>query len=230
MNYSTNINWDLFKNQVDLIHNDKPVFIKNFLPNPEKYVNKKEVEIALNQYQVNWEIVSKSSQKVEIPQYLNGWHEYPIQDKSFIHNKIKEGNTFIINKYRIHNGFTQNFCLEIENNFNVQADIHVYGGFGKEMASFPPHFDHQSVMVFHVLGECPWVIYNNQHSTLERNTQKINPTKLTPFIEINMTPGDFLYIPERWIHVANPTNERLSMTVTCERKRGDGWDQNYYKI
>lgn len=230
MNYNTGINWELFKSQVDLIHGDRPIFIKNFLPNPLKYVNKDEVEKALNQYQVSWEIISKDNQKLEIPEYMNGWHEYPIQDKAFIWEKINEGNTFLINKYRIHNNFTQNFCLEIESHFNTQSDLHVYGGFGEEMFSFPPHFDNHSVMVFQVLGECPWVIYNNQHSTLILDNRTLNPNKLTPYIEVNMTPGDFLYIPERWIHFASPKGERLSLTMTCGENRGDGWDKNYYKL
>jgi len=230
MNYNTGINWDLFKNQVDLIHNDKPIFIKNFLPNPEKYVNKKEVEKALNQYQVKWELISKNNKKIEIPEYFNAWNDHPIQDKFFIYNKIKEGNTFIINKYRIHNNFTQNFCLEIENTFNVISDLHVYGGFGKEMSSFPPHFDNHSVMVFQITGACPWVIYNNQHSNLISDINTLDPDKLIPYIEVNMTPGDFLYIPERWIHFASPKEERLSITVTFGENRTDGWDKNYYQL
>jgi ribosomal protein L16 Arg81 hydroxylase len=231
MNYNTGINWDLFKNQVDLIHNDKPIFIKNLLPNPERYVTKKEIEKALNQYQVQWNIIGKDGSEIEIPEYWNAWHGYPIQDKSFIHNKIKEGCTFIINKYRIHNNFTQTLCLEIEKNFHgIQNDLHVYGGFGDKMSSFDPHFDNHSVMIFQVIGECPWIVYNNQQSTLISSNPAINPSKLTPYIEVNMTPGDFLYIPERWIHFASPKEERISITVSCPQNKGNGWDKNYYKL
>jgi hypothetical protein len=229
MNYNTGINWDLFFDQVDLIHDDKPIYIKNFLPNPEKLASWEDVEKALNNYGAKWEII-KNNQNVNIPKNFLKWSEEYF-DKSFIHNCINKGETFVIEKYSIQNDYARSICKEIEDLFPVITDIHVYGSKGNISTSFPYHYDLPANFIIQTYGECNWKVFNNSISTLLEITKYApNPNKLTPIIETILTPGDMLYIPSRYHHAAFPNQSRLSASIPCYPGTEGRWDKNYYKI
>jgi len=229
MNYNTGINWNLFFNQVDLIHDDKPVYIKNFIPNPEKLASWEDVEKALNSYQTHWNLL-KNNKKVNIPTHSAFWGEEYL-DKNFIQNHIQKGKTFIILKYSIFNSYAKKICSEIENLFPVIADSHVYGSKGNSSTSLSHHYDRPSNFIIQTYGKCEWKIYLNSISSLiQENFPPLNPQKLTPLIEVVLSPGDILYIPSRFHHVALPTNPRLSVSIPCTPEVKGRWDKNYYKI
>tara|TARA_R110001592_G_scaffold356986_1_gene659587 strand:+ start:69 stop:764 length:696 start_codon:yes stop_codon:yes gene_type:complete len=231
MNYNTDINWDLFFNQVDLIQDDKPILLKNFIPNPEKLVSWKDVENALTNYEARWEII-KDNQKINIPTTFSKWGgEY--FDKNFIYNCINEGKTFIIEKYSIQNDYARSICKALENLFPIITDIHVYGSKGKTSSSFPYHFDLPSNFIIQTYGECNWKVYSNRVSLLLSENKKpmnLYPDKLTPIIETTLIPGDVLYIPDKHYHAAFPNQPRLSASIPCYPGTKNRWNKSYYKL
>jgi len=230
MNYNTGINWDLFFDQVDLTHDDKPVHIPNFLPNPEKLLSWEDVENSLNNYVAYWELI-KNQNKIQIPIKKPHWEFSGYQDKKFIKDNIDEGNTFVIGKYSIQNTYARLLCKEIELMFPVITDIHVYGSKGNSSTSFPYHYDGPANFIIQTYGKCKWVVYNSFVSTLiEQNFNLPNPQKLVPIIDTILTPGDMLYIPPRCYHAAFPDQPRLSASIPCHPGTEGRWDKEHYKI
>ena len=231
MNYNTGINWELFFDQVDLVHNDKPIYIPNFLPNPEKLVSWKDVEKFLNNYQPqsSWELI-KNNKVLNIPTCTLKWGgDYP--DKKFVKQHITQGETFIMLKYSIFNTYAKAICKEIEDLFPVVTDVHVYGSKGSTSTSFPYHYDTPSNFIIQAYGKCDWKIYNSSISSLiQENFPSLNPQKLNPIIEVTLTPGDMLYIPPRFHHASFPNQPRLSASIPCLPGTGGRWDKEYYKI
>jgi len=229
MNYNTSINWDLFQNQADLIHNDKPILLKNFIPNPEKLLSWVDVENALNNYESNWEII-KNNEKINIPKENILWHgEY--FNKKFIHDNINNGETFIIEKYSIQNSYIRSICKDLEFLFPVTTGAHVYGSKGTNSTSFPYHYDLPANFIIQTYGQCDWKIYKNSISLLFSNLNKPpNPDKLIPIIETTLFPGDMLYIPPRIYHAAFPNQSRLSVSIPCYNGIKGRWDKNYYQL
>jgi hypothetical protein len=229
MNYNTGINWDLFFNQVDLIHNDKPIYIKNFLPNPEKLASWDDVEKALNSYISKWDLI-QNNKIVNIPLLPAKWGPGYL-DKKFILNHIQKKETFSILYYSLLNSYANLICKEIEDLFPVITDIHVYGSKGNTSTSFPYHYDRPSNFIIQTYGECDWKVYNSSTSSLiQENFPILDPQKLTPIIETTLTPGDMLYIPARFHHAAFPNQPRLSASIPCYSGVKGRWDRNYYKI
>ena len=235
MNYNTNINWDLFFEKVDLYHNDKPILLKNFIPNPEELLSWKDVESLLNGYESHWEIL-KNQEKLLIPTKKSYWMpEGGYADKQFLKNSIEEGKTFIISNYSIHKPYTRAICQEIESRFKVITDMHVYGSKGNSSTSFMHHYDNPCNFIIQTYGKCLWKVYDNQVSLLLHNHQEetfnaINPQKLNLIIEDELSPGDMIYLPSRLIHVALPNQPRLSVSIPCYPGTEGRWDKNYYKI
>ena len=219
MNYNTNINWDLFFDQIDLIYNDKPVFVQNFLPDYEKYISWQDVENSLNYYNYRWSIIENSS-RINIPEYADS-NNKSSQNKSFISHHINQGNTFIIGDFSIHNFLIKGLCQEIENIFpEIACGVNVFGSkTTTTTSSFKPHSDKHPIFVFNIAGECDWTLYKNQSSYLLGHHDLnilVNEKDLSPSLEITLSPGDMLYIPQKVYHLAKPKDTepyRLSLSV-----------------
>tara|TARA_R100001463_G_scaffold12998_6_gene34757 strand:+ start:41 stop:745 length:705 start_codon:yes stop_codon:yes gene_type:complete len=234
MSYSTNINWDLFFNQVDLIHNDKPIYIKNFLPNFQDYISWKDVNNILNNSLLNWRLI-KDGYGVNIPTY-NTFTGDILQDKSFISSLINKGSTFIIEKFITYNEPVKSLLNDIEAHFNISAGAHIFGSKNQpQTKSYSPHVDNDPLFIFNIKGTTKWNLYSNPTSRLlQRDEINSNVIKenLTPYPDVILHPGDFLYIPQRIYHTASPTTtdlHRLSLNVSTFLDLNP-IDKNYYQI
>ena len=229
MNYDTDINWSLFRNQIDLFYNDKPILLKNFIPNPEKLASWVDVEISLNNPHTHWELIENHF-KINIPTNPTRWGG-PRQDKRFIQNHIIQGKTFVIQQYSLQNNYTKLFCQKLEDLFPIVTDMHLYGSKSGTTSSFSPHFDFPANIIIPTYGECEFKVFSNSISILlEQTNHSPDITKLTPIIETTLSPGDMLYIPSRFYHVAQPNEPRLSVSIPCYPGITERWDKNYYKL
>tara|TARA_B110000503_G_scaffold16972_2_gene24401 strand:+ start:2905 stop:3597 length:693 start_codon:yes stop_codon:yes gene_type:complete len=229
INYETKIDWNRFFKEVDLIHNDQPILLENFIPNPENFLSWKEVENALNSYIFYWEIFDGFS-KLDLPQEHSKYLP-PYFSKESLQSHIKEGKTFIISKYSISNSYTKALCSEIESLFPVTVDMHVYGSKGNTSSSFPYHFDLPSNFIIQTYGECEWKVYSNFPSTLIQDSHPdLNIDKLDKVLHTTLKPGDMLYIPSRFYHAAFPNQPRLSVSIPCTPGVKGRVDKNYYEI
>ena len=229
INYETKIDWSRFFKEVDLIHNDQPILLKNFIPNTENLLSWKDVENVLNSYIFYWEIFD-GFKKIDLPQENS--HYLPSYfSKKPIQSYIKDGKTFIIGKYSIYNSYTKNLCSEIENLFPVTTEMHVYGSKGNKASSFHHHFDLPSNFIIQTYGECEWKVYSNSPSSLiQESNPNPNISQLDLKLHTTLKPGDMLYIPSKFYHAAFPNQPRLSISIPCYPGVEGRIDKNYYQI
>ena len=223
------IDWGRFLDKADLVNNDKPILLKNFIPNPEDLLSWGDVENVLNSYLFHWEIIDNHN-KVKIPQDIPRWSS-PYYSKPSLQNYINSGKTFVISRYSVYNSITKNICQEIENLFPVTTDMHVYGSKGNKSTSFPYHCDRPANFIIQTYGECKWEVYSNTLSILlQEAPQKPSINKLNIEIQTILKPGDVLYIPSRFYHAAFPDQPRLSVSIPCYPGVEGRIDKNYYSI
>lgn len=229
MNYKSGINWDLFLTKVDLVHNDKPIVLKNFFPLIGNLVSYKELSIALSQNQVTWEILGDQG-KILSPNSNTSL----FQNKDKIQSYINLGYTFVAGLYSLHNNLTRNLASEIENIFNVDCDLQIYGSKSPSSPTFPAHCDNSLNFIFQAEGQCDWEVYSNKSSILvsiSNTIENLNSSKLDLMLKTTLNPGDMLYIPPRYYHKAIPNTPRLSVSIPCYLKNTTPpLNKNYYKL
>lgn len=212
--------------------NDNPIHKSIGSEHTSNLVNWQMIEECLNFSLFRFEIISNSI-KQNIHQSNYFWYSTPVQDKSFIFNMILSGATFVLLEYR--NKQTSELLYEIEKQFDVVCDVHVYGGISIDSKSFNPHVDIPSNFIVQVEGTTLWKIYKNQASDLF-SQEEINSTSIKDDLELDfevlLNPGDILYIPARRFHEAIPNGKRLSISIPCRSKKYDrnilNLDRNYY--
>jgi len=210
------MNWDLIKEKNLRVNND-PFVIKNFLDPPDQFVSWEKVNSCLYRRDMNWEIISNSGFKTNIPQIDSVWYGIH-QDPIFIFDKIRSGSGFVISKYGRFDDKTNQFLYELESNFYSASDIHVYGGLGNAN-SFNIHCDETCNFIIQVEGTTPWVVYKNSYSFVSSiDSYFPNESEVVPELEVELSPGDLLYIPAWRYHKASPRGNRLSMSIAMMQR------------
>lgn len=227
----TGINWDIFTSQVDLIHDDKPVYIPNFLPNPNNYITWKNIEDYINFSQGYFRIIDKENID---PPLIKSFYNKDIQDKNYIHNYISRGYSFAFYGHSMIHPYASSLCSEIDNLFLVNSESQVIGSINSNCDSFPPHMDANPVFVFQSQGTIEWTLYDNKVSHLgPRNfvNAHLDYNKLSNPKTYTLTPGDFLYVPERTYHNIKVKSSRLTLSINCfDFRSSPSLDRNYYKL
>ena len=235
MSYNTDINWDLFFTE-ELKYDDKPIYIKNFLPKVEKYVNWDIIQHILNNTNLSWRFINnRNFPEIPLVQYFD---KSIAQNKTAIQHYINEGYTFIIDGYDIYNEYIKSLCLEIEARTDAFAKIKIFGSKNTQFTnSYPPHLDETPLLIFQTAGKAEWNLYSNRTSNLyERETinQNLDYTRLTQSHQFLLSPGDFLYVPQRYFHKVKDFKKepyRLSLHIApFLLEEGIKFDKNYYNI
>jgi ribosomal protein L16 Arg81 hydroxylase len=222
------------KNFQNFIINDKPFYIKNALTDVDDYLSWQTVEECLNDpIKYKFECIDKDHQsKIQFGQIKPFWNEVAIPDKKHLFNIVSSGNTLVILNYGQYSKSTNNLCKTIENNFLVATDIHAYCSFSKSK-SFKIHCDYASNFIIQCYGTTHWKVYDNRLSTLYPiSNYEIDENELETLIDIELVPGDLIYIPSRMYHKAEPSEKRLSMSIPCVPMMFDvtRYDRNYYSL
>ena len=196
---------------------DGPFVVRNFLKNIEDYLSWNTLNEAINTDVVEWELIDKNTrEKLIIPWNIPNYIGSRQQDKQFILERVNTGNTFIILKCCILNASLKSLVFDIQDTFSVTSDVHIYGSKGNNSNSFEPHYDHPHNFIIQSIGDTDWIVFKNRVNTLLSVDKNDVPSKkLTPELEVRLTPGDLLYIPPRAYHVALPSMPRLSMSIPC---------------
>ncbi len=208
--------WTQLLEARDLIHHDGAVHIKGFLHEPEKYLNWRYVEDALSRGDMGWELINSDGTKKDIPMYKPFWSPIPVCEKEVVWQHLINGMGFVIVGYSVSNDRTRQLCSSIEQEFDVNCCIHVYGGRGLG-GSFNTHYDHFPNIIIQSKGTTPWKVYKNKATAMyhSRNESPHPDEEMVIDWEGDMNPGDLLYIPDRAFHRASPNGERLSMSIPC---------------
>lgn len=218
-------------NEANLLVKDQAYYFEKLLKNPNDFLTWNDVEWCMNNpYLYNFEMIDKYNNKIDIPEHRKAWiwNRY-IQDKSFIFKKFYEGNSLIIMNYGFHSEKTMQLLDIFEKLFDIHAAIHVYCGL-ENSKSFPIHDDYPANFIIQVEGKTKWRIYKNRISYLYKTgtmNNKLDEKDLEVDIEIELTPGDALYIPARAFHSAEPSGKRLSISIPCWNRFSND-PENYY--
>lgn len=96
----------------------------------------------------------------------------------------------------------------------VGANVYVTPPYAQ---GFAPHYDTHDVFILQIHGSKQWRIYENPDPvTLPLGSQKglpFNYEALVPIYDVEVQPGDFIYIPRGYIHEA-VTSDEISAHVT----------------
>jgi hypothetical protein len=102
--------------------------------------------------------------------------------------------------------------LEAELSHAVHANAYLTPG---RASGFTPHYDTHDVFVLQIAGHKHWRIHEPP-LTLPHHTQTFSPAGYTPgapLLEVDLRPGDLLYLPRGYVHSARTSDER-SLHVT----------------
>ena len=218
--------------ETDFLYNDSAKLFKQKIKNPSKYIKWSDIEYCINRPEIfELELIDKFGRKLQIPKYNKAWTHFPIYEKSFIANHVNLGYSLVILNYASYSHETYDLVNTFENNFDVNAAIHVYCGL-ENSNSFNIHTDYPSNFILQVEGRTLWKIFENKHSSLLSPRFDIEDKNLKIDIEVILEPGDVLYIPSNTYHCAYPSEKRISISVPCwNRVSSFGKiDRNYYKL
>ena len=226
-------------NEINLLTDDKPHFFKQLLKNPSELLTWDDVEKCMNTPALyNFEMIDQYNNKIDIPQAKKAWTwDRLVQDKAFMFDQLHKGAGLVIMNYGYYSEKTNHLLRIFETMFQVNAAIHVYGGL-QGSKSFGIHDDYPCNFIIQVEGTTKWKVYNNRISYLYKTGMmngKLKDEDLELAIEVELQPGDALYIPSRMYHKAMPDGKRLSMSIPCWNRFAtdpldNQADRNYYRI
>ena len=215
---------------------DRPLHIKNFLPTPELFANWGIVEDCINRPETfRYSLIDKNNEKISIPEYYSHWNSTNIQSKEFVAHCFNNGAGLSIERFGTYNTFTKKILAVVESQFYVDCDIHLYCGLD-QAASFKIHEDTPSNFIIQISGTTKWKVFKERCSSLfPVNTFYPDQTELDePDIEVELEPGDGLYIPARSYHCAQPSTSRISLSIPCwpvfMSNSSRRPDRSFYKI
>lgn len=204
----------------DYLINDKPFVIEKAIDDASKYLSWDDVEYCLNfPSKYTFECISYQTQtKINYSQIKPFWNHRYVPNKRELFDIVRDGHTLTIANYGEHKENVNSLCKSLEDVFSVTADIHVYCGYATQTKSFKIHCDYPANFIVQCEGTTNWKVYNNKLS----NLLVLNPLhriiehdELEVLIDVDLKPGDVLYIPSRHYHCATPSEKRLSMSICC---------------
>jgi ribosomal protein L16 Arg81 hydroxylase len=103
-------------------------------------------------------------------------------------------------------------AIEAEFEYPVHTNVYITPG---NAAGFTPHYDTHEVFVLQVAGTKHWRI-EKPPLPLPHRSQPFDPrgyTPSAPHLELDLAPGDLLYLPRGYIHTTT-TSDSFSIHVT----------------
>ena len=216
----------------NLLINETPLYIKNFVDHPERLISWSDVAACMNNpIAYNVELIDTNGCKVNLSKY-----DYAANKQSLF-DGLSNGHGLIINEYGFYNEATNAFLNLFETSFDVNCAIHVYCGL-QGSKSFNIHCDSPHNFILQVEGRTRWKVYANRMNTLldfhaGYPTFKMDESKLTTAIDVVLEPGDGLYIPPKVYHVAYPDQARISISVPCwprSKQQAPAVDRRYLQF
>lgn len=125
------------------------------------------------------------------------------------------GCSIVVDKITTRSPGMAGLCSAISTFFRLGAGANVYLTPGGEQQGFRAHYDTHDAVIIQIEGTKHWRVYD-WGTELALQTQNFNPKKHVvgePKLELEMRPGDLLYLPRGVIHEAR-SSDALSLHVT----------------
>jgi len=138
----------------------------------------------------------------------------------------------MLNPQTFHNGVWR-LCSTLQDHFQNMVGANVYltppGTQG-----FAPHWDDVEVFMLQLEGKKHWRIYSprNKEETLPRfSSANLEQDEVgTPIIEVDLEPGDMIYMPRGTIHQGNCLSEEHSLHITISTYQMNSWTDLLEKL
>merc|ERR1712096_521186 len=138
----------------------------------------------------------------------------------------------MLNPQTFHNGVWR-LCSTLQDHFQNMVGANVYltppGTQG-----FAPHWDDVEVFMLQLEGKKHWKIYSprNKEETLPRfSSANLEQDEVgAPIIEVDLEPGDMIYMPRGTIHQGNCLSEEHSLHITISTYQMNSWTDLLEKL
>ncbi len=142
---------------------------------------------------------------------------------------LEQGATINVNEIQLNDERLSSIGFSLAMVFAAHVNCNLYAS-RRAVGAFPTHFDNSDVYVLHVEGNKRWRVYENPFegaADIEGYTSGAHPQsyheqrKGRAVLDLELTPGDLLYIPRGYYHDALATSEAsLHLTLGVDEVRG----------
>jgi hypothetical protein len=120
--------------------------------------------------------------------------------------QLRSGATIVVDAIDEMSASIGTLAERLEWDLRENIQVNAYAGW-RTARGFDVHWDDHDVIILQVAGHKDWKIFGStRNSPLYRDVEAAEKPS-TPIWEETLGPGDFLYIPRGWWHVATPKNE-----------------------
>jgi len=210
---------------MEITFNKPEIFRKVFSPSIFTW---KDVDICLNslpfylnaedpKFVNHIELINHESGKKFDPIIPCNNYDWPglTHDVSFIFERIKLGDSFIIINLSRYNKDINDICRSLEDLTGTPADAHLYGGLYAYSKSFGIHRDYPQNIIVQFDGSCIWKVW--EEGVL--------------VVDDILYPGDVIYVPSLYYHQAIPIGKRLSISFPFGKPTNNkNPDRNWYTL
>lgn len=145
----------------------------------------------------------------DFPAYKWTYPNTSIVNNDTLFNLFNQGNTLIINSGNKSISKLRNYCSDLENELKIrlQTNVYITPYNAQGLAS---HYDRHDVFILQTIGTKIWRLYNtpvelaSQNFPFSKYKDKFELEQ--PKFEVELKPGDLLYIPRGMVHDACTTN------------------------
>lgn len=160
---------------------------------------------------VKWVRFINNKKELKIDNYLRNESDFLNMDKVLA--GFKGGNTIVLNRLQ-HRWFPiWKVCHELEKILGHFVSANMYLS-PENAQGFDAHYDPHDVFILQLEGEKLWKIYpDHVEFPIGTKDSPFTSPLSPPLYELYLTPGDLLYIPRGWVHVAS-TAKKYSLHLT----------------
>jgi ribosomal protein L16 Arg81 hydroxylase len=135
------------------------------------------------------------------------------------HDLLPQGVSIVVNFVQRSIPQIRQLSVAIERELGIFTNVNAYLSFFKGGA-FKPHWDEMDVLVLQVHGNKQWRIWNTELPYPLEKMGKVNASG-KPDQEVEMTPGDVLFIPRGEPHAAAVSSKHsVHLTIGLESQTG----------
>lgn len=136
-----------------------------------------------------------------------------IHSSESIHSVLQEGWTLQVHQPQRYVDNLWRLLSSLESEFGSLVGCNAYITPGNCSQGLAPHYDDVSIFCCQIYGTKKWKIHNANPRLANHPSGDILTTLGKPFMEVELKPGDTLYLPRGTIHYAS-TNDSQSAHLT----------------
>ena len=109
------------------------------------------------------------------------------------------------------------FATEVENEYRISTDAHIYVCRVKQEHPFGVHVDHNDNIIVQCEGETNFKVWNQIDDRHDMSVWNNLSIEEEPIVNVDMKPGDAIWIPMYYPHLATSQTKRLSVSFPMGR-------------